>query len=528
MAARASIFILAVLLGACPRPASTDEPAHRDPPVAPAGPVRLVVLLVIDQLPQWAFAEKRPHLARGFDRLLREGEWHVGEYPTPATLTAPGHALLGTGEPPARSGILGNTWWDRDEQRLIASVRDPAGGTSPARLRVPGLGDAVRAGGGGRKAVGISLKERAAILPLGHAGLAVWYDKKRVAFRGNEPRDWIDAHARQHPIAPRLAQAWTPLDPARLAALSGRRDHEPGEVGAKGFGPTFPHAPTSVTDPADALFAVPLGNEVVFEIAEAALSGEALGRDDAPDLLVLSMSAHDYAGHGWGQESWEAWDMLLRLDERLGLFLDRLDTAVGPGRWSMIVTSDHGASPLPERVGGGRISYPSLLDAANRAAIAKLGPGTWVSSARYPHVHLSATARALPKRDRDAMLDKVMLALRAFPGIARVGRSADFMGNCEARAPDAAAICEMLDPERSGEAFFLPHPGWIFEDVDEPLATGHGSFHDYDRQVPLLLVPPGRRPHDPLAGPSGTLVPIAEVSTTIAGWLGVPPPRTLR
>src|SRR5690349_475882 len=75
------------------------QPQPAQPPAVPAGPPRLVVLFVIDQWPQWSFVQKRPYLTAGFDRLLREGEWHTGQYPYAATLTAPGHALLGSGQP---------------------------------------------------------------------------------------------------------------------------------------------------------------------------------------------------------------------------------------------------------------------------------------------------------------------------------------------------------------------------------------------------------------------------------------------
>src|SRR5690349_16612692 len=87
-----------------------DEPLRAHP--------RLVVLLVVDQLPAWAFTRKRPELKGGFDRLLREGEWHTGEHPSAATITAPGHALIATGEPPAASGILTNEWYRRAQDKV--------------------------------------------------------------------------------------------------------------------------------------------------------------------------------------------------------------------------------------------------------------------------------------------------------------------------------------------------------------------------------------------------------------------------
>lgn len=535
-----AVLALAALAGCPPgaRPiAAPPSPGSPRPtPDAPgadaaASPVavapRLVVLVIVDQLPAWAFAQKRPALTAGFDRLLREGTWHVGDHPSPATLTAPGHALIGTGEPPARSGILANSWWDREAGAMVHSTDDPAGGVSAARLRVPGLGDAIARAGAGRKAIAVSLKDRAALLPLGHAGTAIWYDRARAAFTATAALPWLDAYNRAHPVAAHLHDVWTPLDRDRIARLAGVPDDAPGEIGEMGFGPTFPHALAATKHPAEAVFAAPLGNDLVFEVAEAALAGERLGADDAADLLVLSLSAHDYVGHGWGQESWEAWDTVLRLDARLGRFLATLDAKVGAGRWAMLVTSDHGGAPMPERTGGGRTSHERLRVAANNAAATELGGGTWIASAKYPYVYLTAAMRAKPARDQALALRKVMFALRAFPGIEQVGKTADFAGHCEQRTGRAAAICRMIDPERAGEVFYLPREHWIVQGDADALGTSHGSLHGYDREVPVLLVPPGRRAHAPLTAPAAEHVAMETIADRVCAWLGVPAPRTL-
>ena len=101
--------------------------------------------------------------------------------------------------------------------------------------------------------------------------------------------------------------------------------------------------------------------------------------------------------------------------------------------------SDHGASPMPERVGGGRITFESLKDAANRAAIAELGPGEWIASARYPTLYLTAAARAQKPRELTIATTKIVYALRSFPGIERVEKSAELWGDCERRTGDALA-----------------------------------------------------------------------------------------
>ncbi|HEV7557931.1 MAG TPA: alkaline phosphatase family protein, partial [Kofleriaceae bacterium] len=428
---------------------------------------RLVVLLVVDQWPEWAFEQKRPALHGGFDRLLREGAWHVGQHPSAATLTAAGHALFGTGEPPATSGILANEWWHRDLGKPLKAVEDVDGSVSARWLRVPGIADVLAAEHPRAKAVSVSLKDRAAILPLGHAGTPIWYDANKIAFVSMHPVPWLDDFNRAHPVSAHLHDVWTPLDAAKLAELSGVADDRPQEVGHGGIGNTFPHALADANKPAEAVLASPLGNDLVFDVATAAIEHDQLGADDVPDYLVVSLSAHDYVGHGWGQESWEAWDMMLRLDARLQQFLELLDRKVGAGRWVMIATSDHGASPDPKS----KIRYGDIKKAANTAAETELGAGDWIADARYPSVYFTDAALKAAGRDREVMIRKVVLALRAIPGLGRVERMADVAGHCDTRTGDAFAICLAVDPERSGDIFYMPAEGTVMEDDDEPVTT---------------------------------------------------------
>lgn len=480
------------------------------------------MLLVIDQWPEWAFEMKRDALTAGFGRLLTEGEWHVGQHPSAATLTAAGHALLTSGEPPWRSGILANEWWHRDVERVLKAVEAEDGTVSAKWLRVPGLSDAVATANKGGKSVSVALKDRAAVLVLGHAGTPIWYEPKRAAFVSTAAVGWLDAWNAAHPIADRMREPWTPLPEVEHLAKDG--DAAPGEVGMMGFGPTFPHAFDQTKDPAHAVFASPLGNELALDVATAAIDGEKLGADATPDYLAISLSAHDYIGHGWGQESWEMWDAELKLDRRLGQFLADLDTKVGIGKWSMIVTSDHGASPMPESLHGGRITFDQIKDAANKAAIAELGPGEWVANAKYPTVYLTKAALMQKPADLAIVIKKIVYALRSFPGLARVEKSSDFWGHCDKRTGDAQLICATLDPERSGEVIYIPGPGWVLSESDEPVATAHGSLQPYDRLVPVLMLPPERKPHPPLARPDSILVQMTRISTVLARWLGVTPP----
>jgi hypothetical protein len=165
----------------------------------------------------------------------------------------------------------------------------------------------------------------------------------------------------------------------------------------------------------------------------------------------------------------------------------------------MIVTSDHGVTPMPEQ----HLTSEQIFEAANTAASAVLGPGNWIAYAHYPAVYL--TKAALASKERDNAIKKIVLALRSFPGLARVERTTDLAGNCEARQGDDRALCFAIDPERTGDVIFTPAAGWILEDEDEPYATGHGSLNDYDRNVPVIVLPWGRTSHAPDAKPRDTI-----------------------
>lgn len=558
----AMVSMLGALLAGCPAAPTTSSTSTRPRAIDPTpdSRPRLVVVVVVDQLPEWSFERKRSALTGGFARLLAEGEWRVGHHPSGATTTAPGHALIGTGETPSKSGILANAWWSREQERVIKAVEPD----DPTKwLRAPGLGDAIAASNAqapldatkspaartarpAAKAVAVSLKDRAARLLLGHRGLAVWYDASTGTWASSGDAVGKLAHEPVHPVTTSVPAAtdprppwvralthpskrlapWTPLDPARLAKLSGVADAQPGEVGAKGFGPTFPHEPVAVARYNDAVFALPLGDEVVLDAALAAIDGENLGADHVPDLLFVSLSAHDYIAHGWGHESWEAWDAELRLDAQLARFLAELDRRVGEGRWAMILTSDHGGAPLPETQGGGHYTSAQIKSAANLAASTVLGTGNWIASAQYPYVSLSKAALAQPRNELKNAMKKIVFALKAFPGLAVADRTDAFAGRCDERTGDARALCLMIDPERAGDFIYLPGPGWIMEDDDARFATAHGSLVDYDRDVPVLLLPWGRTKHAP-AAMSGEKIELTELAPLVASWLGVPSPTAL-
>jgi len=165
---------------------------------------------------------------------------------------------------PALSGIVANTWYDREAGMQVSSVSDPETtlvgglpgvGSSPRRMLVDTVGDELKiADDSQSRVIGISLKDRAAILPAGHmANAAYWFDSKS---RQNSFPALTISQRRRRGSKRRTPRAPPTVTPAR-----------PGWA-------TRCRRPASLYS---AIEATPYGNEIVEDFAERALAAEATG-----------------------------------------------------------------------------------------------------------------------------------------------------------------------------------------------------------------------------------------------------------
>lgn len=535
-ARRRVALIVAALAAACkPAAGESDGTAAR----TPARP-RLVVAIVVDGLGWRAFVDLLPHLDPDgtFRRSVAEGAAHPVQLEYAGTFTAPGHAGLYTGAVPRVHGVTANDVWDPLERRVVSVVRDARvrlwkhdqAGASPDLLRAPTVADELeRASNGAALTLSLSWKDRAAVLPGGrHADLVLWYEDSLPGFTSSTwyapaPPPWLDAWESTHPVD-ELLTPWRPLDPDRYLHLRGE-DAAQGEGGWLGLDAAFPHDPRSAERPRKALVAMPASTEYLLELAEEAARRLGAGRDEVPDLLMVSLSGADYVGHAFGPNSWEYLDTLVRLDRALGRFCDALED-LGPT--TVVLTADHGSPRLPEReIGGpegtGRLNPEAVVAAAQGAAEARLGPGRWIEVYEPPFLVLSDAFRASPLQA--AALDAVRAAVRKVRGVAgawTVDELRDEAG--EDRDALRRLAAASVGPGAPGDLFVVPALGWVADDPDRRGGgTSHGSPWDYDRLVPLIVRGAGVRPSrgdDPL--PQGT------VASTLATLLGIPAPPYTR
>ena len=459
---------------------------HAPPPsITPAAPshTRLVVLLVIDQWPIASLQRDRHLFTGGLARLLREGSLATAELPYANTFTAPGHATIGTGVVPRVHGIVGNDWYRVDEGKPRPAEYDPASivfsvgpadvgesldpGVSGAALLVDGIADHQRGHG---KSIAISIKPRSAVLMLGHhPDLAVWYDAGAGGMTtssayAREVPAWLVALAKAKPVGRFFKQTWQPLDAALLARETGLADDAPGEASEHDLGRVFPHRLALADSPSRAIQMTPFADEIVLDTALAALDAMDLG-DDSVDLLAISFGAHDFAGHAWGPDSWEELDLTLRLDQQLGTLLAALDTRLGAGNYQVVLTSDHGATGIPERNGiaGARRIKPGEIEAAVGAdKVKKL---------------ISQNLYLAPGTD----LDAAVAAASTVPQLARVVRT-------DRLCPAEPLLCNSFVPGRGGQVYVIPQRGSLV--TDYPTGTHHDAPFEDNRFVPVIATVP--------------------------------------
>lgn len=528
----------AALLTACASTEAARTTVAGDAAGSRAKP-RLVVLLVIDGLPQRQVEQYRDQFAPdGFRRFLDRGTWFsAAHYRHALTVTATGHATFLTGALPSATGILSNEWRDPFTGQAVYCTGDEAhtyighrtnrlDGTSPRNLRAESLGDILRRASPASKVISISMKDRGAILTAGKSGTAYMYMAQTGSFVSTtyymrEHPAWVTAFNGTKPADKYFKATWTPLLPEREYSQSvpdGQRWYNgPGRLPL-----TFGAGDAPGANFYGTLMASPFSDVLTLDFARAAIAGEALGQDDAPDILALSLSAHDYVNHAYGAESRISHDHTLHLDRALQDFFADLDAKVGKGRYVIVLTSDHGFMPVPEYSqsigkGGGRLSTSELLARINAEVSKTFGPGAWLRGSSGNGFLLNHPLISERKVDAKALATAIRDLMRQEPGIAQAWLKAEVKAGLPAGTPFADLLQNHLIDDLSPDIITVQARYWQYGSRQS--GTTHGTPHDYDTHVPLMVHAPGYP-----TGQVDTRVAVNDIAPTLAKMLGIPPP----
>lgn len=325
---------------------------------------KLVVAILVDQL-RYDYLERfhDQFTTNGFKTFTEQGVFMTfARYPYYPTKTAPGHATFLSGSGPAIHGIIENDWFDKRTRKNMYCVEDKSvqsvgtttdkGQMSPRNFLGTTVADQMRLNFNS-KVIGISMKDRGAILPAGKkpAG-AYWFESKSGDFITStyymkELPAWVKEFNDRNLPATFVGKTWSRLvDPKYYITP----DDAPGEAKLAGENKvTFDHVITpSKTEGFETFMPTPFGNEILLQLAKTAVEAEKLGQGSHPDMLCVSFSAIDYCGHKFGPYSHEVQDITLRLDRQLGDFFSFLDQKIGMKNVVIVLTADHGVAPTPE------------------------------------------------------------------------------------------------------------------------------------------------------------------------------------
>jgi predicted AlkP superfamily pyrophosphatase or phosphodiesterase len=492
--------ILALFI-ALPLGAQNNAPPRAQQP-------KLVLAIVIDQFRYDYLTRFRSEYSGGFKRFFEHGavftNAHFEHVPT---VTAVGHSTFLTGATPALSGIVGNEWWDRASKKRVTSVSDvdtkllgsTGEGSSPRRLLQSTLGDEMKMSGKGGKVVGVSIKDRSAILPSGHmADGAYWFDGKTGNFVSSTfyfeaLPEWVVQFNRAHLADKYSGQQW--------------------------MGKTLP----TNADPKfySALDATPWGNEIILQFAEKAMVAEKLGAGSKVDLLTVSFSANDYVGHALGPDSEEVHDMALRVDKLVGELIRAAEAQAGVGRVLVVLTADHGVSPLPEvnqkrKMPGGRFDDKNELDTVEKALTARFGApppgGKWIAHSAEGSLFLAEGPPAVAMAEEERVAAD---AIRALPHVFRVFTRTQLMNGAISNDSIGVLIRNGFNQARSGNVTVMLDPYWMVSRD----GTTHGGPFDYDTHVPVLFLGTQVR-----AGRYSANVMVNDIAPTLATMLDVETP----
>ena len=534
---------------------------------------RLVLLIVVDQF-RYDYLTRFGDLfgSRGLGRLVRRGaDWTHANFDHVPTFTAPGHAVFMTGAYPSQTGIIANDWYEQDTGKRVKSITDDStkgiagkpndSGKSPRRLLCSTVGDELKlADHDLSKVIGISAKDRSAILPAGRrANAAYWFstdsgNMMSSTYYFNDVPEWVARFNSRRMADKWFGARWDRSLPneAEYVKRAGK-DDVPWENLDKSSNDTnfFPHVITGGAKAPGrsfykALDYTPFSNDLLVAFAEEAITNEKLGADDDTDLLSVSFSANDYVGHRFGPYSQELMDMTLRVDQQIGTLLDFVDAQVGLQNTVVVFTADHGAAPVPEEAA--RRNLPGhryqkqdlykLVEAALEARYARkdrpakdyirnfANKGETEYGLINSNFYLNRGALARDGIDLNECERVVGEAAMKFPGVARYFTRAQLETKRISMSDTVARrVLNGFYPQRSGDVIVVTEPYNIIfdlpDDSTDPRSTAtHGSPYSYDTHVPLIIMgrdfQPGRYPQ--AATP-------ADIAPTLAQVLQIKPPN---
>lgn len=506
-------------------------------------PPKLVVGIVVDQMRyDYLIRFYTKYGERGFKRLMENGynleNVHYNYIPT---YTAVGHTSIYTGTTPTNHGIISNNWYDKYEKKSIYCVDDDnyktvgassGGNKSPHRMVTTTVTDQLKLAQNSKgKTIGIAIKDRSAILPAGHtANAAYWFeggDEGKFitsTFYMNELPNWVKQFNNSGKATTYLNETWnTYYDISTYTETLPDNNEFEGLFKGKTT-PTFPYNLAELrklNGNYNLLKAVPSGNTITTDFAEAAIIGENLGKSDYTDFLAISYSSTDYVGHQFGVNAKELEDTYIRLDKELERLIDFLDKEIGENKYTIMLTADHAAVQVPSylnslKIPGGYFNTKKFKSFVNEITTKYFNSNKIVEN--ISNYQLFLNKEKLQELNLNVHEVSQILAdeIINFESVYKTV-TAHTLQTTSFNSGILQILQKGYNQKLSGDVLLIPYPSTISR---SKTGTTHGSGYAYDTHVPLLFYGNGIK-----KGKSARYYPIVDIAPTLSNLLKITEPN---
>ncbi len=474
---------------------------------------KIIIGIVVDQMCyDYLYRFEKNYSEDGFKKLMNEGShlknMHFNYIPT---YTGPGHASIYTGTTPSSHGIIANDWLERSSNQSVNCVGDNSvkgiessptyGSSSPKRLNTNTVTDLLKMSNPESKVISMSIKDRGAILPGGHKSDGTyWFDYGKGTFITSsyyktELPKWLQDFNQKN-NATYYANVWTPLLEEDAYSVL---DDSPYEriLGGKTT-PTFPYDIPSlcVTNSSLQPFTMsPYANTMLTDLALSAIKHENLGQDEYPDMICISYSSPDIAGHAFGPDSKEIEDMYIRLDIDLARFLKSLEDSFGSEGFTLFLTADHGVVTVPQKLvdeglPGGYVFVDEIINKLRASCESRFGID-FIMGQDNLNIYLDYDLLENSKDsiDINQVLTLLEKEISGIEGVKQTARGSELIKRIKSEDHLIQMLREGFDPKRSGDLLLILEYGYLPKSslsLNPHQGTSHGSGYTYDTHVPCL------------------------------------------
>lgn len=451
--------ILSLILSALVLNAATYDQYKKRP--------KLIVIIVVDQLRADTFTRFEKKLKPkgsfekpgGYQFLLSNGAYYpLAEYKLMQAMTCPGHAIISTGGYPSTIGIPLNQWYDSANSRVMGCVEDPKFKVSPFRLKTSTIGDELKVISPQSKIVAMAMKDRSSVMLGGHkADHAFWFKDKgwlTSEYYNKELPSWVTAENKKIFEGELKNKSKIEIEEAQ-------------------------NSPSAV--------------RWITSLAIEAMKAEKLGLDAATDILAISYSSHDMAGHKYGSFSKEVEALTLAEDQQISNLLNAIKKQMGSlNDVVFVVTGDHGIPQTVEqatnnKLDSGRIDSLAFYKTVSESLNEKFGKPKveWIKAGTSFNYYLNPEALKQRKISVQQAAEVVKLEAKKMKGVYDVFTAEDFKNNFVIHPYFKTGIMNQYIPGVSGDVVVILEPFYMNAGDN---VVNHLTGYSYDKFVPFIIM----------------------------------------